>query len=258
MLEELENYLKSLNKVAVAFSGGIDSSFLVCFANKVLPKGNVLAIIANGQMIPRKDYSDAIEFLKENEIPYREIPCDALETLEFRENHKDRCYHCKKSIMTKVKEVALQEGFENVLDGNNLDDTKVYRPGHKVVEELGIISPLEKNGFTKADIRKYSKQIGIKFWNKPSNSCLATRFPYNTVLTNEGLEKVDKAEEIVKKLGILSLRVRVHDDIARIEVNREDFSKILDNLEIVDELKQLGFRYVTLDLAGLQNGSFDK
>lgn len=258
MLEELEKYLKSLGKIAVAFSGGIDSSFLVCFANQVLPKGNVLAIIANGQMIPRKDYNDAIEFLKENKIQYREIPCDALATLEFRENHKDRCYHCKKSIMTKVKEIALQEGFENVLDGNNLDDTKVYRPGHKAVEELGIISPLEKNGFTKADIRKYSKQIGIKFWNKPSNSCLATRFPYNTVLTNEGLEKVNKAEEIIKNLGILNLRVRVHDEIARIEVNREDFSTILNNLEIVDELKKLGFKYVTLDLAGLQNGSFDK
>ncbi len=152
----------------------------------------MLAIIVNGQMVARQDYKEAIEFLKENEFNYIEIPYDALELKEFRNNDKNRCYYCKKSIMTKIKEVAKSNGFENVLDGNNFDDTKVFRPGNKATKELQIISLLEEIGFTKQDIRKYSKECGIKFWNKPSNSCLATRFPYDTILTNESLNKVEE------------------------------------------------------------------
>lgn len=258
MLEELEKRLKELGKVAVAFSGGIDSSFLVCFANKVLQRENVLAIIGNGQMVPRKDYSEAIEFLKTNNYKYIEIEHDALQVEAFRENHKDRCYHCKKAIMSKVKEVALENGFQIVLDGKNKDDTLHYRPGNKATEELGIISPLEEKGFTKEDIRKYSKELGIPYWNKPSNSCLATRFPYDTVLTNEKLKKVEIAEEIIKELGIPKTRVRVHNNIVRIEVEPEYFDIFINNKEVAEEIKDLGFRYVTLDLFGFKSGSFDK
>ena len=169
VFKKLEKRLKELGKIAVAFSGGIDSSFLLFSANKVLGKENVLAIIGNRQMIPRKDYKEAIEFLKENDFNYREIPVDCLEVLEFRENHKDRCYYCKKSIMTKVKQVARENGFNIVCDGKNVDDTKGYRPGQKATKELGIVSPLEECGFAKKDIRENAKNLGITFWDKPSN-----------------------------------------------------------------------------------------
>lgn len=257
MIEKLENRLKKLGKVAIAYSGGIDSSFLLYVANKVLSKENVLAIIANGCMISRKEYKDAIEFLKQNKFLYREIPYNPLAIEEFKENHKDRCYYCKRNLMERIKKVANENGFENVLDGKNLDDLKVYRPGNKASEELEIISPLAGCGFSKENIRDEAHKLGIKIWNKPSNSCLATRFPYNTILTEENLKKVELSEEIIKNIGIEKVRVRVHGDIARIEVNKEDFKTILQNEDIVNQIKNIGFKFVTLDLSGLKSGSFD-
>lgn len=257
MIEELEVTLKELNRVAIAFSGGIDSAFLLFVANKVLGKDNVLALIVNGQMLSKSDYVEAINYLEENDFNYREISYDCLKILQFRENHKDRCYYCKKIIMSKIKETAAENGFEYVLDGKNADDTGVYRPGNKAAEELRIISPLEQTGFTKKDIRNKSKELGIKLWNKPSNSCLATRFPYNTILTDEALKKVEAAERLIKSLGINKTRVRVHGDIARIEVEKEYFDVILENKEIIENIKTMGFKFVTLDLSGLKSGSFD-
>ena len=257
MLEKLENRLRDLKKVAIAYSGGIDSSFLLFVANRVLPKENVLAIIANGCMVPRKDYKEAIDLVTENEYQYREVPYNPLEIKEFKENHRDRCYHCKKKLMTKVKDIAKENGFDIVLDGKNADDLKVYRPGNKATEEIEIISPLAELGFDKETIRKQAQKLGISNWNKPSNSCLATRFPYHTILTEENLKKVELSEEIIKKLGIERVRVRVHGDVARIEVPKENFETILRNEQMINEIKKIGFRFVTLDLTGLQNGSFD-
>ena len=257
MLEDLENEIRKLNKVAICYSGGIDSSFLLFVANKVLPKNKVLAIIANGEMVSKKDYHDAIDFLIENNFNYKEITYKPLEIPEFKKNRKDRCYYCKKKLMTEIKEEAMKNGFENLLDGKNGNDLKVYRPGNRATEELGIISPLANLNFYKEDIRKYSKDLGIKFWNKPSNSCLATRFPYNTTLTEEKLKQVESSEEVIKKLGITQVRVRKHEEIARIEVNKEDFNKILENREYIESnLKKLGFRYITLDLTGLKTAGF--
>ena len=260
---QLEDYLKKLKKVAIAYSGGIDSSYLLFVANKVLSKEQVLAVIANGIMVPRKDYEEAIAFLKENHFQYIEVPYKPLEITEFRENHKDRCYHCKKELMTTIKKVANENEYEYLLDGKNADDLTVYRPGNKATEEVGVISPLAKFEISKEEIRQYSKNLGISFWNKPSNSCLATRFPYNTNLTEEGLKKVEESEEIIKNIGIKKVRIRVHDTIARIEVNPEDFEIILNNIKhehnknIIEKIKDLGFSYVTLDLLGLKSGSFD-
>ena len=269
---QLEEYLKTLGKVAVAYSGGIDSSYLLFLANTILPKERVLAVIANGIMVPRKDYEEAINFLKENHFQYIEVPYKPLEIVEFKENHKDRCYHCKKALMTMLKNVANENGYEYLLDGKNADDLTVYRPGNKATEEVGIISPLAKFKIYKNEIREYSKILGISFWNKPSNSCLATRFPYNTNLAEEDLKKVEQSEEIIKSLGIQKVRVRIHDNMARIEINPEDFEIILNNIKgeskngkkekkaqenIVEKIKKLGFSYVTLDLSGLKSGSFD-
>ena len=230
MLEDLKEELKKLGKVAICFSGGIDSSFLLFVANKVLPRENVLAIIANGEMVPRKDYDEAIEFLKENE-----------------------------KLMSEIRKEANKNDFENLLDGKNADDLKVYRPGNKAAEELGIISPLAKLNFYKKDIRKYSKELGIKFWDKPSNSCLATRFLYDTTLTKENLKMVESSEEVIKELGIKKVRVREHNEIAKIEVEKENFEIILKHKGfIVEKLKEIGFKYITLDLEGIKSGNFDK
>ena len=258
MLKKLQDRLKELNKVAISFSGGIDSSFLLYVARITLPTENVLAIIANGNMVPRKDYEEAIEFLKENKINYKEIEYKPLEIKEFKENRKDRCYYCKKKLMSGIKEEANKNGFKNVLDGKNEDDLKVYRPGNKATEEIGIIRPLAEIGFSKENIREESKKLGLKIWNKPSNSCLATRFPYNTILTEDDLKRVEQGEEVLKKLGIPKVRIRVHQEIARIEVEREYSNVIIQNQNIVEQIKALGFRYVTLDLNGLTSGSFDK
>ena len=255
----LEKEIKKLGKVAICFSGGIDSSFLLFVSNKVLPKENVLAIIAKGEMVPRKDYNEAIDFLKEKDFNYREIEYKPLEIPEFRENKKNRCYYCKKHLMTEIKKEATKNGFEHLLDGKNADDLKVYRPGNKATEELEIISPLAKLEFSKRDIRRYSKELEIEFWDKPSNSCLATRFPYDTILSKKTLEMVDLSEEEIKKLGIKKLRVRAHKDVARIEVEKEEFGNILKNKErVVKKLKEVGFKYVSLDLDGLKSGNFDK
>ena len=257
MLNRLEEKLKEMKKVAISYSGGIDSSFLLYVANKILPRENVLAIIANGAMVSRKDYEDAINFLKENNFQYREIEYNPLEIEAFRENNKDRCYYCKKNLLSNVKKEAKENGFNIVLDGKNADDLKVYRPGNKATEELNIISPLAEVGFDKKMIRDESKKLGIKIWNKPSNSCLATRFPYNTILKREDLRKVELGEELIKSLEIQKVRLRVHDNIARIEILKEDFKKTLDNEEIIDKIKKLGFKFVTLDLSGIKSGSFD-
>lgn len=242
LLEELEKRLKELKKVAICYSGGIDSSFLVYLANKTLSKENVIAIIANGEMIPRKDYKEAIDFLKQNNFKYIEIEYKPLEIPEFKENRKDRCYHCKKSLMSKALKVANKAGFKHILDGSNIDDTKTYRPGMKAKQELNIISPLEDLGFTKQDIRQNAKNLGIKFWNKPSNSCLATRFEYDTTLTKELLEKVEQGEEYIKSLGIPKTRLRIQGNTARIEVDEEYIPLIIENQELYQKIKELGFR----------------
>ena len=162
----------------------------------------------------------------------------------------------KKLLRIKTNE-AKSNRFNNILDGKNADDLNVYRPGNKATEELKIISPLAELNIDKSTIREEAQKLGIKFWNKPSNSCLATRFPYNTVLTEEDLSKVDKSEELIKALGIQRVRVRVHGNIARIEVEKKEFNKILENRELAKNMKEIGFDYVTLDLNGIKSGSFD-
>lgn len=257
MLAVLERRLKELEKVAICYSGGIDSSFLLMVANKVLKRPNVLAIIAKGDMMPQKDYKEAIEFLVENKFNYIEIQYKPLEILEFRKNRKDRCYYCKKEFISKAIMASKENGFGYILDGTNSDDMKEYRPGIKAKKELNVISPLEESGFTKEQIRKEAKKIGIKFWDKPSNSCLATRFPYDTELTKENLKMIEQAEELIKELGIRNVRVRAHGDLARIEVPKEDLKTILESEEKIEKIKNLGFEYVTLDIAGIRSGSFD-
>lgn len=256
-LELLKKRLKELKKVAIAYSGGVDSNFLMSVARETLGKENVLAILCSGAMLAQADYQEAVQLLKDRDVQYEILAMDVFTVPEFAGNDKKRCYYCKKNLMTKIIEMAKSQGYEVVLDGKNLDDAKVYRPGAAAAQELGICSLLYECGFTKQDIRNVSRELGIITWNKPSNACLASRFPYGTQLTAEKLKQAEDAERCLKELGIDSGRIRVHDRIARVEVAKEDFKCLLEHKDFVNKVKACGFDYVTLDLEGFRSGSFD-
>ena len=254
-LELLQEELRNYGKVAIAYSGGVDSNFLFHVALETLGKENVLPVLCRGAMMSKEDIEGALEQLEgSNHVVLLVNPLD-VEVFHF--NHKDRCYHCKRSIMSKVIAVAKEHDFAYVLDGKNKDDEKVYRPGLKACEELGIISPLANNNLAKQEIRDYSKQLGIATYNKPSNACLASRFDYNTELTLEKLKLVETGEKYLHDLGMLHVRLRVHGDVARLEVEPQDFMKIIENKELIQNIKNLGFRFVTLDLEGIRSGGYD-
>lgn len=254
-LKELRKILKSYQKVAIAYSGGCDSNFLYHVALDTLGKENVLPVLCKGKMMSKEDVDNARNMVKDNQ--YIEVPLDVLAIEQFLHNRKDRCYHCKKEVMNTVIKVANEHGYQYVLDGKNADDEKVYRPGSKACQELGILSPLAIVALTKQEIRQYSKELNIETHDKPANACLASRFPYDTLLTKEKLEMVEQAEALLHQRGIYYTRVRVHDKIARIEVERDFFEQLFDE-QLIEEFKKLGFEYVTLDLEGITSGSYDR
>lgn len=255
-LEQLEALLKSYKRVAIAYSGGCDSHFLYEIARRILGNENVLAVLCQGEMMSKEDIDDARALLKNGQYVICDV--DVFEIEAFRYNHKDRCYHCKKMIMSTVKKEANKRGFEYVLDGKNLDDEGVYRPGIKACQELGIISPLSLSGFTKQMIRECSQELNIVTYNKPSNACLASRFPYDTILTEDKLKLVSEAERLLHYKGILHCRVRVHDKLARIEVEKQEFKKMINDETLIEEFEKIGFQFITLDLKGITSGSYDK
>jgi len=255
-MNDLKNILGSYKKLCVAYSGGTDSDFLLNVAKQVL-NDNVLAIIGDGRMVARKDISDAMRLATKAGVKYEVVKADALAVEEFRMNRHDRCYYCKKNIMGEVLSKARQLGFEIVADGKNADDAKVYRPGAKAAEELGLVSPLYMAGLSKEEIRRFGRQMGLETWNKPSNSCLATRFPYDTELSEELLSKVENAEKLISDCGFVGARVRLHQDIARIELQKSDFGRFLENEYLIEKIKNTGFKYVTLDCEGFRSGSMD-
>lgn len=248
--------LRSYQKVAIAYSGGCDSDFLLHASIEALGKENVLAISCIGDMMSSLDKQDVNNFLQDVLHLYLDI--DVWKVPEFCQNDKKRCYFCKKNIMTHVMEEANKRGFIYILDGQNKDDGGVYRPGIQACKELGILSPLADCGFTKDEVRLYSKKLGTKTYAKPANACLASRFDYGVHLTKEKLNRVDQAEQRIKQRGIINVRVRVQDSLARIEIEKDKFQLFLDNLDIIEEIKALGFRYVTLDLEGLRSGGYDE
>lgn len=255
-LDELREYISKFDKLCVAYSGGVDSDLVMNVAYDVL-KDNAIAVIGDGIMLSRKDFYDAERLAKKAGIKYYIIKADAFAVKEFKFNDKKRCYFCKKNIMGGVIAKARELGFNTVADGKNADDGKVYRPGAQAAEELGLVSPLYAVGMTKSDIREAAKELGLETWSKASNSCLATRFPYDTELTEENFRKVEAAELIIAKNGIPSGRVRLHGDIARIEIPKDRFTDFMADKNIVEEIKKIGFRYVTLDLEGFRSGSMD-
>ena len=255
-LDRLREYLSKFDKLCVAYSGGVDSDLLMNVAYEVL-KDNAVAVIGDGIMLSRKDLEDAENLARKTGIKYYVVKVDVFSVNEFKFNDKKRCYYCKKNIMGEVIKKANELGFNTIADGKNSDDGKVYRPGAEAARELGIVSPLYEAGMTKQDIRQAARELGLETWNKPSNSCLATRFPYDTELTAENFAKVEGAELLIAQKGIPSGRVRMHGDIARIEVPEERFNELISDRKLIEDIKNFGFRYVTLDLEGFRSGSMD-
>lgn len=256
----LQDLLRSYGNVAIAYSGGVDSSLLSYVAHEALGD-NAVSLTADAPVVPRSEFADSQAFCKRYGI--RQVICHSNPIMmeEVRFNAPNRCYACKKALFSSLFEEAAKLGVETIADGSNLDDLGDYRPGLKALEELQVKSPLREAGFTKADIRALSRELGLPTWSKQSNACLATRFPYGTEITAEKLSLVDKAESALSGMGFTQLRVRVHNDIARIEVPAEQIETLLrdeNRTSIVDALKELGFAYVTLDLAGYRTGSMDE
>ena len=256
-LELLKSNLKTYNKLCIAYSGGVDSAFLLSVAFNVLGE-NVIAVLVDSPVLACRDKKEAIDRLEEIGVRYEVINVNPLQFQEFYENSRLRCYYCKKRICESIQEFAGQNGIETVADGQNADDAlSEHRPGAKAAKESGVVSPLNDCGFTKEDIRFYSKQLGLTTWDKPSNACLATRLPYGFEITEERLKVIETAEETLRNRGMEGCRVRWHDTIARIEAPRCFFEPIINTQAITGEIKALGFKYVTLDLEGFRSGSLN-
>lgn len=255
----MEEYAKK--DVVVAFSGGVDSGLLLKLACESARKsgGKVYAIFLNTAMHPSGDSQSAKRVAEEIGADFRILQIDELESAQIADNPPDRCYRCKRHLFQEVLSEAarLQAGW--ILEGTNADDLRAYRPGIRAIRELGIISPLADAGVTKEEVRRLAGEYGISVSTKPSAPCLATRFPYGTSLTYEAMRKVEKAEDYLKELGLYNVRVRVHGDIARIEVDCGDMDVVMKNKKKITEyLKSLGYAYITLDLEGFRSGSMDK
>ena len=256
--ESLKEILRSLESVVIAYSGGVDSTFLSKVAFDVLGE-NALAVTAKSETYPRSEFEESQELARKIGIKHETIVSEELDIPEFSGNPVNRCYYCKKELLGKLRKTAKERGLKCVVEGSNFDDLDDYRPGMQAVNELGIRSPLKEAKLTKEEIRELSKRLGLPTWDKPSFACLSSRFPYGNEITREKLTAVGEAEIFLRNLGIRQLRVRHHDQVARIEVAKEDMEILLRNREqVVMKLKELGYTYITMDLQGYRTGSMNE
>lgn len=258
--KELITYLSSLEKLAVAFSSGVDSTFLLYAAKEALGE-NAIAITAAIHSIPERELSEAKEYCKNLGIKHFVVKTNELEIEGFTANPTNRCYLCKKDLFTKLINTAKEVGIKNVAEGSNLDDNGDYRPGMVAIDELHVLSPLRTIGFTKQEIRDLSNHFNIPTWNKPSFACLSSRIPYGEEITANKLKKVELAEDYLLENGFCQFRVRLHGNLARIELDPNDFGKIMEyelRNRVYDRFKEIGFDYISLDLKGYRTGSLNE
>lgn len=287
--QKLVEYIRSLGKVAVAFSSGVDSTFLLYAAKEALQDyglhnaskttyaSNVkinaeenglhnaseclIAVTANSGVFARREYDEAIDFCKANDIKHIILDIDEFKTEGFADNPKNRCYLCKKTFFSAIMELAKEHGIVNVIEGSNVDDDDDYRPGMQAIKELGVISPLKACGFTKDEIRQMSRILHLPTSDKPSFACLASRIPYGETITRKKLAMVEEAENYLFDKGFVQLRVRIHGDMARIELLPKDIERFAAKQireDVYKKFKQIGFSYVTMDIKGFRSGSLNE
>ena len=259
-LKRLKDYIRGLGSLAVGFSAGVDSTFLLTVAHEVLGD-KVIAVTGTDASVPERELIEAKAYCEERGIRHIIYTMNPMKEEGYRKNGPDRCYFCKRGIYTEIRRIAEENGIVYMAEGSNMDDLGDYRPGLRAVEELGVKSPLREAKMTKADIRMISKVMGLPTWSKPAYACLASRFVYGEEITEEKLKMIDQAEQFLIEHGFLEERVRMHGKIARIEVPAKDIPRIAEDgirEQIAACFKKIGFRFVTLDLCGYQMGSMNR
>jgi uncharacterized protein len=259
--QKLKEIFRSMGRVLVAYSGGVDSTLLLRVAKDTLGDGNVLAVTSLSPLYPDRELTRAKKLAQEMGVRHLLIESNELEIEGFSKNPPIRCYYCKKELFGELRNLAQKEEIHFIVEGSTLDDEKDHRPGRKAIQELGIRSPLKEAMFTKAEVRELSNALGLSTWDKPSFACLASRFPYGEEITGDKLKMVDEAEDFLFGLGFKQVRVRHHGNLARVEIYPEEIERLTDRSlreKVVSHLKKIGYNYVTVDLQGFRSGSMNE
>lgn len=261
ILNQLVEFMEPLESAVVAFSAGVDSTLVLLLAVRALGADKVLAVTADSETLPARERAEASELARQLGVPHLVVNTAEMENEDFSSNPPERCFHCKNELCGHLTRLAEEKGFRHMLDGVNADDSGDFRPGIEASDAAGVVHPLAACGIGKEGVRLLARELGLPNWDKPSQACLSSRFPYGQKITPEALRRVDQAEEFLRGLGYRAFRVRDHGGLARIEVPEDELESLSGEEQraaVVDGLKELGYTYVTLDLEGLRSGSMNE